>query len=363
MKIINRLSSWYGLLLLTEAGVECNVLEYGGLAFSAFGRNGERICDIAIIILSFGAQLSYILIVGQTISNLLNSWGCHDWLCLESTDAIIAVTCFVTPICMFRHFGHLAWLSIFSIFTIVTIIFLTLIGGPLEYQPNKGNIKYFNINGFLSSFGSIIFALSCASANFQAYISTEKKSQNYNKWKYITGFATFGGALMCFIMGLSGYLSFRNCTGNNILDNFPQKKFDFFQVMICVHLILYIPVNFVIMRYSICKMALNKKSEILPFKLHTIITISLLAFTTFITVLIGSDGLSTVFNFTGGIGGSINCFVLPSLIYIKVMPKGSKLSNIAYIILFIGIFIMISVPVELIVSIVRKTNTSLPEYC
>jgi hypothetical protein len=164
-------------------------------------------------------------------------------------------------------------------------------------------------------------------------------------------------------MGLSGYLSFRNCTGNNILDNFPQKKFDFFQVMICVHLILYIPVNFVIMRYSICKMALNKKSEILPFKLHTIITISLLAFTTFITVLIGSDGLSTVFNFTGGIGGSINCFVLPSLIYIKVMPKGSKLSNIAYIILFIGIFIMISVPVELIVSIVQKTNTSLPDYC
>ena len=45
------------------------------------------------------------------------------------------------------------------------------------------------------------------------------------------------------------------------------------------------------------------------------------------------------------------------------MPKGSKLSNIAYIILFIGIFIMISVPVELIVSIVQKTNTSLPDYC
>lgn len=350
-------------MLLTEAGVQQNILEYGGLAFNAFGRNGERVCDIAIIILAFGAQLSYILIVGETISNLLHSWGCYKWICLESTDAILAVSLFVTPICMFRHFGHLAWLSIFSIFTIVTIIFLTLIGGPLEYQPNQGNLKVFSINGFLSSFGSIVFALSCASANFQAYISTEQKSQNFDKWKYITGLATLGGSLMCGVMGLAGYLSFRNCTGNNILDNFPQQRFDFFQVMICIHLILYIPVNFVIMRYSICKMALNKRSETLPFALHTIITVGLLAFTTLISIFIGSGGLSSVFNFTGGIGGSINCFILPALIYLKVMPKGSRLTNAAYVILFIGIFIMFAVPIELIVSIVRKEDTSLPEYC
>ena len=112
--------------------------------------------------------------------------------------------------------------------------------------------------------------------------------------------------------------------------------------MICIHLILYIPVNFVIMRYSICKMALNKRSETLPFVIHTVITIGLLAFTTVITVFIGSKGLSNVFNFTGGIGGSINCFVLPSLIYLKVMPKGSRLSNTAYIILFIGCSIFLT---------------------
>lgn len=301
--------------------------------------------------------------MGQTISNLLNSWGCENWLCLESTDAIIAVSLFVTPICMFRHFGHLAWLSIFSIFTIVTIIFLTLIGGPLEHKPNYGKIKVFSINGFLSSFGSIVFALSCASANFQAFISTEHKSQTYSKWKFITGCATLGGSLMCGVMGLAGYLSFRNCTANNILDNFPQQGFDFFQVMICIHLILYIPVNFVIMRYSICKMALNKKSEILPFTLHTIITIGLLAFTTGVTIFIGSDGLSNVFNFTGGIGGSINCFILPALIYLKVMPKGSRLTLTAYLILFIGIFIMFAVPIELIVSLVQNIDSSLPDYC
>lgn len=349
--------------MLTEAGVERNILEYGGLAYNAFGRNGERVCDIAIIILAFGAQLSYILIVGETTSNLLHSWGCTDWLCLESSDAIIAVTLFVTPICMFRHFGHLAWLSIFSIFTIVTIIFLTLIGGPLEYRPNQGNIKVFNINGFLSSFGSIVFALSCASANFQAYISTDAKSQSYSKWKNITGLATLGGSLMCGTMGLAGYLSFRDCTGNNILDNFPEQRFDFFQVMICIHLILYIPVNFVIMRYSICKMALDKKSETLPFALHTMITIGLLALTTLISIFLGTGALSSVFNFTGGIGGSINCFILPSLIYLKVMPKGSSLITTAYAILFIGIFIVLAVPIELIASIVRKEDTSLPEYC
>lgn len=34
-----------------------------------------------------------------------------------------------------------------------------------------------------------------------------------------------------------------------LTDNFPQRGFDFFKVMIVAHLILYIPVNFIIMRY------------------------------------------------------------------------------------------------------------------
>lgn len=62
--IISSIGIWTGILLLTEAGLHENVLEYSGLAYCAFKRNGERTVDLAIIVLTFGSQLGYILVVG-----------------------------------------------------------------------------------------------------------------------------------------------------------------------------------------------------------------------------------------------------------------------------------------------------------
>ena len=59
------IGTWLGLLCLTAAGVHVNTLEYSGLAKRAFQEHGERLVDVAIIILTFGAQLGYILVVGN----------------------------------------------------------------------------------------------------------------------------------------------------------------------------------------------------------------------------------------------------------------------------------------------------------
>eukprot|EP01037_Dinobryon_pediforme_P045507 gene45507-58067_t len=101
------IGTWLGLLCLTAAGVEANVLEYSGLAKFAFQENGERLVDVAIIVLTFGAQLGYILVVGTTLSSLLSSWGCESVICDYFFTTIVSVALFVMPVCMFRHFGHL----------------------------------------------------------------------------------------------------------------------------------------------------------------------------------------------------------------------------------------------------------------
>ena len=176
-------------------------------------------------------MLGYILVVGETLSGLIVSWGCENQTVCEVTSiTILAVAIFVTPICLFRHFGHLAILSLFSIFTIVCVLGLVFIGGPLKYQPGSGSVLLFSIKGTLSSIGSIVFALSCASANFQAFISTEKESRNLDSWYKITGIAVSVGSFMCAGMGIAGYLSFRDNTNGEILVNFSQHPFDFFKV-------------------------------------------------------------------------------------------------------------------------------------
>jgi sodium-coupled neutral amino acid transporter 11 len=309
--IIASIATWTGLLCLTAAGVKEDVLEYSGLARRAFDKNGERLVDIAIIVLTVGSQLGYILVVGTTLSSLLDSWGCGAVVCSDYFTTIISVAIFVTPVCLFRHFGHLAWLSLFSIGAIVAVLLLVLIAGPIKHKESHASNDYrvFSILGTIKSTGSIIFALACATANFQAYITTEKRAQNLRSWSQVTGVAVLAGSLMCITMGVAGYLSFGTDTDGMILDNFEQHGYDFFKVMVVTHLILYIPVNFVIMRYSIVKICSGLRSESLNTTTHTIITLSLLFAVTGVVLLLLAAGLASgdafalILNITGGIGG------------------------------------------------------------
>lgn len=94
-----------------------------------------------------------------------------------------------------------------------------------------------------------------------------------------------------------------------ILDNFPQPGYDFFKIMVVTHLICYIPVNFVIMRYSIVKITTGLRSELLESKTHTLLTIGLLSIVTLIVLGIyaagfaSGEGFALILNVTGGIGG------------------------------------------------------------
>lgn len=230
--------TWLGINILTAAGLRAHLYEYGALTKFALGRKGEILIDVSIIIGCFGALLGYILVVGSTLSGLLNSWGCQSDACGMYLTTIISVSCFVLPVSLFRHFGHLAWLSLFSVFAIACVLFLVIIGGPL--LASEGSVRVFNALGTMNSLGSIVFTLSCASANFQAFITTKRTSRNRRSWMWITGAVVVIGSVMCVAMGVAGYLSFKSDTEGIILDNFSGPQFDFFKIMVAAHLILYV---------------------------------------------------------------------------------------------------------------------------
>jgi uncharacterized membrane protein len=166
-----------------------------------------------------------------------------------------------------------------------------------------------------------------------------------------------------------------SCFSNT--DNFLGSRFYFFKAMVVTHLILYIPVNFVIMRYryafihvhfclfilltsvvdSIVKMTTGLKSESLSWPVHTALTIFLLAFITGIVLLLSASGLSSgnafalILNITGGIGGSLSTFILPAAIFLKVMPRGSQMYNVAYAVFLFGIVIAVLVTVFTILGV------------
>lgn len=348
--------TWLGLNLLTVAGLKVNIYEYGELAKRALGRKGEILVDVSIVVGAFGSILGYILVVGSTVSDLLQTWSCTNQICGFYWTTCLSVTFLVLPACLLRHFGHLAWISIFSVFAIACVLLLVIIGGPIERVPGPTNV--INGLGLTKSLGSIAFSLACAHANFQAYITTTESAQNRKSWMEVTGITVVIGSLMCIFMGIAGYLSFKDSTDGIILDNFKGHQFDFFKIMVAVHLIFYIPVDFVIMRYSFSKLVFNKKSEDLIFTTHATITAGLLGGMTAFVCLLNVIGLtsgqsfSLILGLTGGIAVSFRSFILPGWIFIAVCDSSDSLYYPAHFTLWTGILIMFAV-----VSIIILENT------
>ena len=121
----------------------------------------------------------------------------------------------------------------------------------------------------------------------------------------ITASAIGIGAAMCMGMGLAGYIAFKDDTEGEILDNFGGSAFDFFKIMVVAHLILYIPVSFVVMRYSVVKVMYETRAELLPWTTHVILTLSLLVLLVLMVVallasgLAGGEAFGLILNITG----------------------------------------------------------------
>ena len=289
---------------------------------------------------------------------LFVGWGCNSITCTPGSLTTFAAVFIITPICLFRHFGHFAFISIFSVSAIIAILALVIVGGPLR-QVHGEDIKLFSMNGTARSLGSIVFSLGYAQANFQAFNTTESSAKNSSSWIKITLTAVFIGTMMCMGMGIIGYMSFRDETEGNILDNYAGSDFDFFKIMIVIHLILYMPINFVIMRYSFVKVFYGNdtKSEELPWLAH--LSVSLLLLGSVIAVVLvlfalniaSGDAFGFILNLTGGIAGTIPSFILPAAMYLKVCDNTEPFYWPSWVELILGTILGVTVTIETILSV------------
>ena len=176
-------------------------------------------------------------------------------------------------------------------------------------------------------------------------------------------------------------------------DNFKDHGYDFFKLLVVIHLLMYLPLDFVILRYSIVKMVSNTRVEDLPWWVNAVITITLLAVILGVVLGImsqsGTDpgkAFAEVLNITGGIAGihmiylftfknmiyvylffiftilntnkinflynihffnieiegSLLSFIIPALMYIKIVPA-HKASSLYYIPSFLCLFFGVAV--------------------
>ena len=112
--------------MLTEACVQSGDVDYESGIENAFGTIGKVALGCAMIFLTYGANLSFFIIIGSTLSTLTTSWGCTSNVCNQYYMTIIPVIVVVFPINLLRQYSNTSWVAVFSIVTVCAITLLVV---------------------------------------------------------------------------------------------------------------------------------------------------------------------------------------------------------------------------------------------
>ena len=270
---VTALFVWLGMVALIEAGVHTSTYDFSSLGYVCFGRLGANAVNLSIIVIGIGSVMSYMAVIGHLSTILLASWGwtfaIHGGIYLVTSLLIIV---FVFPFCAYRSFGHFAFISVLSMASVCSITILILVAGPIISENNVNATEYFISDGALSQLGSIIFALNCSPSVFPTYKSMKKEEQNISGWRRVAFSSVLRGYSIIIVMGVSGYLVFGDKTEEMIITNFTHHYADIFKILLVAHLVLYTPLDFVILRQSMLKIAGVSSGHVVSWSIHLLVT-------------------------------------------------------------------------------------------
>ena len=166
--------TWLGAIVIVDVGLRTKSKSFQELMEKKHGIPGKIFLDVMIVLGNIGALMSYLTVIGGTLSRLISSWGAEG----EGSNIYMITTLVTTfcilPLCLNRYFGHLGTISYISIGAIVLVLAVVIIAGPIF--GNGGKINLLNGMGMFEKMGSIVFALSCNVASFHAYSGTKDVS-------------------------------------------------------------------------------------------------------------------------------------------------------------------------------------------
>jgi len=341
---------WLGLVTLVEVGTSLNIMDYGSVASFTFGAFGEWIVEFAICIYSIGALLSYVIVIGSISDSLVVSWGWNDsaYGIYYITSGLVLL--FVLPNCLRRYFAHLSFVSVISIASVFCVLLLVVVAGPIVSTEKVTHPAIFIPSGVFTELGSIIFTLSCSTCTFHTYKFMNYRIRSSGSWRLVSTTSVCVGFAMCMLMGLLGYFLFGLNTESIVVNNFHGHYADPFKVLVVVHLILYIPLDFTILRYSLLKCLGVPSGGFTSWWLHALISTMMLTAVTAGVLLLYSAGwtsgqaFSIVLNLSGGVAGSLTSFVLPALFFLINMPYSAGFYFPCMLMLLFGAVLFVLVP-------------------
>ncbi|KAI9355270.1 transmembrane amino acid transporter protein-domain-containing protein [Pilaira anomala] len=290
--------------------------------------------DLAIAIKCFGVAVSYLIIMGDLMPQVIRSFF-HN---AESNELLMDRRFWIT-LCIFTAVGPLSFLrkldslkytSLIALFAVAYLVIIVIYHfiTPNFPPPPPESIEYFHLTTKI--FGQLpvfIFAFTCHQNIFSVYNELEDNSEK-SIIKVI--FGSIGSATFIYeLVAIIGYLSFGKDVLGNIILEYPQSYFVAYGRLAIVILVIFsYPLQAHPCRASIDKIidhiqhksaaatTTTSVSVVFSYKRFMIVTLSIVIASYFVAISISQ--LDLVLSFVGSTGSTTISFILPGLFYFKL---------------------------------------------
>ena len=323
---------WLSVHILLQTAEKVEIYSYTDLCRLVLGQPGRYIAEVTFIFCYFCALLSYLVAIGTLSANIMitvvdpvNESGNVNWLSRPTFNTIMIVLIFITPMTLIRQINLSASIvARISIVLILSMVVYVIAYGQLErtfYFSNHSKDDLSELNlcswaGVIRSIGVIVFTFSYTGNVFPTYNAISPRDSGIIRDSSI--YTTISGIILCIAMGIGGYLTFCGETNDNVLNSFKTDQFfsgsTLIKVLAVIHLIIYIPREFFIMRNAVY--GLLAWNDGVTDMAHMIVSLCILFQGVSITIFLlekTTNPFYKVISLSGGVCGSILILIMPGL--------------------------------------------------
>jgi sodium-coupled neutral amino acid transporter 11 len=331
-----------------------------------FGKPGLIVISIAQAIFALGGSMAFCVIIGDTIPHVVNAVfpNLHTIPVLgilsKRNTIIILVTVFISyPLSLNRNISKLAKASALAMVSMAIIVFTVVIRGPaINDGQGEFSLPLLTINsGILQGISVISFAFVCHHNSLMIFESL--KTPTLDRFAWVTHWSTGVSMGFCMIMGVGGFLIFKDQTKGNVLNTFPGDDVMANIARFCfgLNMVTTLPLEIFVCREVILTYYWPDPAQ------HTtrkhIVSTSLLVGSC-MAVSLFTCNLGAILELVGASTASLMAYVLPPMCYLKLSQKDLKHKIPSYACIVFGLTVMVLSTIQSCYKLFQGTEE---EHC
>lgn len=330
------------LRVLIETAKLMKVPSYETVMEVAFGKTGFLFVLINMFILSYGAMVSYLMVIKDTLPSILGVGDDLDDQPLRQGILFVSSLIVIVPLSMQRDVADLAKTSKINCALDVLMVLLLVYLSPEENLANHEEID--SSEPFLDQvvtlfqtdvihgstvfvgLGVLSFAFVCQHSAFIVAGSLETPTRE--RWAKVTKITVIICGCLATLMGVSGYLAYGENTEGNILNNLDDSAAsNVTRAFLATTMFFVYPLESFVARHVMVvllfqgKIAHDGDDHAVLARPDRRRNLTLYLYTAAIVPAILFRDLGKVLSLTGTIGGSSLSYIGPGMVYLGIHGK------------------------------------------